>query len=330
MRRQWGLAALLIASAAQAQQGKSLGEKTQSHHIVVPLTSKGLSGIVSGDASKPGEQFVIRIYNDANFIVLPHWHPMDEHITVVKGTWYLGTGDTFDPHAMRQLNVGDYAMLPKQMPHFAWSKTDTIILVHGIGPFQQTNTDAQQSLSGWTVDPQKGIVREPRSASYFKFKLNDHVRSDRGNGVIAYGQHSEKNKVTQYLVQKAGGTRFCETEDHLSLILATPRRSDSGPLTGTWEGTMRGIPQGDLPFTIVFEQNGEHVSGVISFFFSGGAFQSSTFRRNRLELHVDSPLADFVFNAEYRAGAISGQWSTDERSKGTWEARKITETPGLN
>jgi len=27
----------------------------------------------------------------------PHWHPNDRMITVLKGTWWVGTGDKFDP-----------------------------------------------------------------------------------------------------------------------------------------------------------------------------------------------------------------------------------------
>ena len=230
------LIALGSIPSSLAQNAETTGDKN-AHHIVVPITTKSLAGVVSGDPSKPGAQFVIRMYNDANFIVLPHWHPEDEHVTVVKGTWYLGSGDTFDRNAMRELNVGDYALVPKKMPHFAWSKNDTIILIHGIGPFQQINTDAQQSLSGWTIDPQKGLMRDPQSASYFKFKLNDRVRSDRGEGVIAYGQHSEKNKVTQYTVQRGDGTRFFETEENLR-ALPSPPKPNSGPLTSTWEGVM--------------------------------------------------------------------------------------------
>jgi hypothetical protein len=314
---------LCLTLPAVAQQSKSSGEIAQPHHLVVPLTSKGLWGVVSGDPTKPGAQFVIRMYNDAGFIVLPHWHPEDEHITVVKGTWYLGSGDSFDRSAMRELNVGDYALVPKQMAHFAWSKTETIILIHGIGPFRQINTDAQQSLSGWTIDLQKGLIRDPRSATYFKFKLNDRVRSDRGEGIIAYGQHSEKNKVTQYTVQKDDGGRFFETEDHLT-ALPQPQRSDSGPLTGAWEGVMRGLPQGDFPVTIIFREEGEKVTGVLAFFFGGGAFTSSTFRNNQLELHMDSPVMNIALKAQYKADKVSGTWSSDEGSKGTWEAKRST------
>jgi len=38
---------------------------------------------------------------------------------------------------------------------------------------------------------------------------------------------------------------------------------------------------------------------------------------------MDTPLGNFVFNAEYRASEISGQWSTDNGWKGAWEATKM-------
>ncbi len=326
--RLWVLITLALTSTspawAQAQKDGSSAYNAQPRHLIVPLTSKGLAGIVSGDPSKPGAQYVIRMYNDANFIVLPHWHPQDENITVVKGSWYLGSGDVFDRNSLRELNVGDYALVPKEMPHFAWSKTDTIIQIHGIGPFRQINTDAQQSLTGWTLDPQQGPVRDPRAAAYFKYKLNDRVRSARGEGVITYGQHSEKNKITQYTVQMDNGGRFFEAEDQL---VSLPRKSsaNSGPLTGAWEGVMRGFPQGDFPVILALQQENDKITGVLAFFFGGVAFKSSTLKSNVLELYVDSPIANFALKAEYKAGQISGQWSTDEGSKGTWEVKKSVE-----
>jgi hypothetical protein len=42
------------------------------HHEIVPLTSMSPDGRVSGNPDKAGAQYVIRIPNDANQIVLPH------------------------------------------------------------------------------------------------------------------------------------------------------------------------------------------------------------------------------------------------------------------
>src|SRR5262249_15490296 len=93
-------------SSGIAQTGNTQEDAAKPHHTIVPLPStleeamrkaciRGFE-VVSGDPDKPGAPFVIRIYNVANQVVPPHWHPEDEHLTVIKGTWYIGDGDTFD------------------------------------------------------------------------------------------------------------------------------------------------------------------------------------------------------------------------------------------
>ena len=113
-------------------------------HSVVAL-NKFLPGQwvekVWGDPSKPDEPFVIRIHNDAGYIVLPHFHLIDENITVVKGSWSLGMGKWFNRSALEPMELGSFGMAPKNMPHFALSKTETIVQVHGIGPFSSTVVD---------------------------------------------------------------------------------------------------------------------------------------------------------------------------------------------
>jgi hypothetical protein len=84
---------------------------------------------VWGDPDKPGAPFVIRIHNDAGYVVLPHTHPIDENIVVVQGVWSLGIGRRFDHSALEQLDVGAFGFAPRNMAHFAWSKTETTIQV---------------------------------------------------------------------------------------------------------------------------------------------------------------------------------------------------------
>ena len=93
--------------------------------------------VLSGDPDKPGP-FVIRIRQPAGAKVPPHWHPTDEHVTVVKGTMYFAMGEKFHKHGARELPVGSYLLLPAKMPHFAWTarKGESIVQVHGMGPFQ--------------------------------------------------------------------------------------------------------------------------------------------------------------------------------------------------
>src|SRR5207237_154685 len=61
--------------------------------------------VVDGDPSKEG-LFTIRIKGVDGAMVPPHWHPNDEHLTVIKGTFLLGTGEKFDKATLQALPSG--------------------------------------------------------------------------------------------------------------------------------------------------------------------------------------------------------------------------------
>ncbi len=94
------------------------------------------SGSVSGDPSKDGEPFVIRLRGADGSKVPPHWHPTDENVTVLKGTFLVGMGETYDESKLQTMNTGNFTTVPKEMRHFANCKGETIIQVHGMGPFK--------------------------------------------------------------------------------------------------------------------------------------------------------------------------------------------------
>jgi quercetin dioxygenase-like cupin family protein len=94
--------------------------------------------VVSGDPSKEGGSYTIRTKFPDGYKVPPHWHPNDENVTVLQGTIKLGMGDKFDESAAKQLPAGSYALMPKNMRHFAISSGETILQLHGIGPFEIT------------------------------------------------------------------------------------------------------------------------------------------------------------------------------------------------
>src|SRR5262249_39130774 len=85
---------------------------------------------VQGDPDKPNEPFVVRIHADEGYIVLPHTHVVDENIVVIQGQWALGMGGKFDRQSLEEIGVGGFALAPKNMAHFAWSKTESTIQVH--------------------------------------------------------------------------------------------------------------------------------------------------------------------------------------------------------
>src|SRR5947209_899771 len=104
--------ALLCAMLVAAQD-----KPPASSHVMVeggqvtwgpapPVLNKGAElAVLSGNPGAAGP-FVIRLKMPAGYKIAPHWHPTDEHVTVVSGTFSLGMGDTFDAKATKTLNPG--------------------------------------------------------------------------------------------------------------------------------------------------------------------------------------------------------------------------------
>lgn len=98
--------------------------------------------VLDGDPSKTGGVFVLRAKFPDGYKVPPHWHPTDERVIVLEGTLGLGMGEKFDPAKGNELPAGSYAVLPKEVRHFAWAKGETLIQISGIGPFEVNYVNA--------------------------------------------------------------------------------------------------------------------------------------------------------------------------------------------
>ena len=112
-----------------------------------PVFEKGASfTVISGDPSKAG-LYVVRLKMPAGYKIAPHWHPTDEHVTVVSGNFALGMGEKFDKAALKTLPAGGYALMPADMRHYAMATTATTVQVHGQGPFALTYVNAADDPS---------------------------------------------------------------------------------------------------------------------------------------------------------------------------------------
>jgi len=94
-----------------------------------------------------------------------------------------------------------------------------------------------------------------------------------------------------------------------------------GPLTGTWECQAHGGSQGDIAFTLFLQQNKETVDGSISSSIGGTQISSGTFKKNLLEIHLDTPQGNYTIMGKFNKGTLSGTWSSDN-DKGSWEGKK--------
>ena len=143
LRKLGYLVALVVAC------GVALGQESKSAHVALapsdmkwgdppPVFEKGASfTVVAGDPSKAGF-IAVRLKMPAGSKIAPHWHPTDEHATVLSGTFALGMGDKFDQASMKALPAGGYVLLPAEMRHYAMAATDAIVQVDGQGPFAIT------------------------------------------------------------------------------------------------------------------------------------------------------------------------------------------------
>lgn len=91
--------------------------------------------VLEGDPSKEGP-FVVRFQFPDGYHIPPHTHPKTERVTVISGNLLLATGETLDRSSAKKLPTGSFGYWPAGMKHAAWSEGETIIQLHGIGPWE--------------------------------------------------------------------------------------------------------------------------------------------------------------------------------------------------
>jgi anti-sigma factor ChrR (cupin superfamily) len=74
-------------------------------------------GPVHGNCEKPGAPCVFQLRFAAGGKIPAHWHPVDENVTVISGTFMAGMGDSYDESKMMSLPAGTYVLMPKRMHH---------------------------------------------------------------------------------------------------------------------------------------------------------------------------------------------------------------------
>lgn len=91
--------------------------------------------VLEGDPTKEGP-FVVRFQFPDGYHVPPHTHPKTERVTVISGALYLATGEALDRGSTKKLPAGSFGYWPAGMKHTAWSEGETVIQLHGVGPWQ--------------------------------------------------------------------------------------------------------------------------------------------------------------------------------------------------
>lgn len=122
-----------------------------AHHLMVspdelkwadvPSLPAGAKVAVMEGPLNEAVPFTFRLKFPADYKIPAHWHPGIEHVTVVSGTFNMGTGDKLDPSRTRPLGAGSFAVMQPKTQHFAWTREETVVQIHGVGPWSINYVD---------------------------------------------------------------------------------------------------------------------------------------------------------------------------------------------
>jgi quercetin dioxygenase-like cupin family protein len=112
-----------------------------------PVLPPGASmAVLAGNPAGTG-LVTIRLKLPPGYRIPPHWHPTDEHVTVISGSFAIGMGDKLDIKQSKILKTGGYGVAAANMHHFAWTNTGAVIQVNMMGPFQITYVNSADDPS---------------------------------------------------------------------------------------------------------------------------------------------------------------------------------------
>jgi quercetin dioxygenase-like cupin family protein len=131
-------AALAAQQPAPAGTDQSLmihASTLQWSPLELPGFAPGLTlAVVQGDPAKEAP-YTLRLKFPDGYVFPAHFHPNPENVTILSGKFMLGHGATPDDGALKDYSAGDYLYIPGKMPHFGRVTGETVVQLHGMGPF---------------------------------------------------------------------------------------------------------------------------------------------------------------------------------------------------
>jgi hypothetical protein len=138
----------LLSALAMASLGASTSSAQMTMHTMVApgdlkwtdvpsLPAGAKLAIIEGPLNE-AVPFTLRLKLPASYQIPAHWHPAIEHVTVISGTFNMGVGSKLDRSMTKALSAGSVAIMQPKTNHFAWTDQETVVQVHGVGPWAIT------------------------------------------------------------------------------------------------------------------------------------------------------------------------------------------------
>lgn len=101
------------------------------------------NAVLFGDPSKPGMYGVLTKWSPGH-MSRPHFHPNDRYITVISGTWWVGTGPKWDPAMTKAVAAGSFVVHKGKEIHWDGAKdVECVLEIVGMGPATSTPAEAK-------------------------------------------------------------------------------------------------------------------------------------------------------------------------------------------
>ena len=141
-----GIAALASLGAARATDLNPAAIKIQLPNQIKwddDMKRGESTAVLAGDPEKEGI-YVELVKWHAHHMSHPHFHPNDRFITVISGTWWVGTGTKYDPDSTVPLPVGTYVRHVGKEIHYDGAKDEDVVLeIVGMGPATATPAEVK-------------------------------------------------------------------------------------------------------------------------------------------------------------------------------------------
>jgi hypothetical protein len=158
------LAGLAVGNGqAPAPQTQNPATQAQPATPPPPLLHAQNLIMLPDDATTSGNNRVFGSANQTGFYITrnrfvnnntsrPHYHTMDRWVTVIKGTWWGGTGKVFRPKEMKPMPAGSVMYHPAYFIHYDGNQDggETIVQIMGYGPV--TTVQVEEDESGKPVN----------------------------------------------------------------------------------------------------------------------------------------------------------------------------------
>lgn len=125
------------AAIAQGHAGHTMMTPSDLKWGDVSSLPQGAQVAVIEGPLNEAKPFTFRLKFPANYQIPPHSHTAVERVTVLSGTFNMGTGDKFD-RSHTKARAGSLAIIEPGTNHFAWTDQETVVQLNGTGPWTIT------------------------------------------------------------------------------------------------------------------------------------------------------------------------------------------------